>query len=109
MPKYQKKPIVIEAFQMTKERRLDHTEWPDWLIEAHDNFNQQDWDNGNYQPNVVFPQNQNNSNGTDKFMIHTLEGLHLVNWNDYIIQGIQGELYPCKPDIFTATYELVKD
>lgn len=105
--KYKKKPVIIEAFQMTKARRLDHTEWPDWLIEAYDKFTQDEWDNGVYKQNVMFPQQQDESNGTDKFMIHTLEGLHLVNWNDWIIRGVQGELYPCKPDIFEMTYAMV--
>jgi hypothetical protein len=40
-------------------------------------------------------------------IIDTLEGKHLVSPGDYIIKGIQGEFYPCKPDIFEATYEKV--
>jgi hypothetical protein len=40
-------------------------------------------------------------------IIKTLEGTHHVSVGDYVIQGIKGELYPCKPDIFTATYEAV--
>jgi len=39
--------------------------------------------------------------------INTLEGRHFINDGDYIIQGVQGELYPCKPDIFHAAYEKV--
>ena len=38
-------------------------------------------------------------------IIKTLEGEHLASIGDYIIKGIQGEFYPCKPDIFEATYE----
>ena len=41
--------------------------------------------------------------------IKTLEGNHLASKDDWIIQGVQGELYPCKPDIFVATYEPVED
>ncbi len=41
--------------------------------------------------------------------IFTLEGKHYIMPGDYIITGIQGERYPCKPDIFTATYELVEE
>jgi len=41
--------------------------------------------------------------------VHTLEGNHLVEWNDFIIRGVQGELYPCKPDIFEMTYEVVNE
>ena len=40
-------------------------------------------------------------------IIHTLEGDHLARVGDYIITGIKGERYPCKPDIFLATYEPV--
>ncbi len=38
-------------------------------------------------------------------IIFTLEGQHLASPGDYIIRGVKGELYPCKPDIFEATYE----
>ncbi len=42
-------------------------------------------------------------------VIDTLEGKHIVSPGDYIIKGIKGEFYPCKPDIFEATYEKVND
>lgn len=42
-----------------------------------------------------------------EFQIPTLEGVMTASKGDYIITGIQGETYPCKPDIFEATYELV--
>ena len=45
--------------------------------------------------------------GGPGLMIPTLEGLHRANPGDWIIKGVQGELYPCKPDIFDATYDLV--
>lgn len=41
--------------------------------------------------------------------IITLEGNHLCNINDYIIKGVKGEFYPCKPDIFAETYEVLED
>ena len=41
--------------------------------------------------------------------IETLEGVMVANPGDWIIRGIQGEFYPCKPDIFEATYEPVKE
>lgn len=47
---------------------------------------------------------------TDKeITIHTLEGDMLASKGDYIITGVNGEKYPCKPDIFEKTYELVED
>ena len=95
--KYRKKPVVIEAFQMTKERRTDNRDWPEWLNRA--------WNMDFANAGAVSCEDYPNSTGTDRLVIRTLEGVHLVDWNDWIIQGVKGELYPCKPDIFAATYE----
>jgi hypothetical protein len=46
--------------------------------------------------------------GSDTFYIVTLEGDMLVSQGDWVIKGVAGEFYPCKPDIFDATYEEVK-
>lgn len=46
---------------------------------------------------------------TRKPFIETLEGQMVIDEGDYIITGIKGERYPCKPDIFAATYELVEE
>ena len=99
--KFKKKPVVIEAFQMTEARRQDNAEWPEWLNVA--------WNKSQGEPGAVFPVDFPNSDGTDLLVIHTLEGVHLVGFGDWIIQGIQGELYPCKPEIFEKTYDPVKD
>ena len=100
MAKFRKKPVVIEAFQMTKERRWDNNEWPNWLNEA--------WQKTWPEPGAVASVNTNVSRTeAEKLSISTLEGALRVEWNDWIIQGVQGELYPCKPDIFEATYEPV--
>lgn len=45
--------------------------------------------------------------GTDTFYIDTLEGKMLVSKGDFVIRGVEGEYYPCKPDIFKKTYEPV--
>ena len=97
MAKYRKKPVVIDAFQMTKERRMDNSEWPEWLHEA--------W-NGNTDE-VGTLQRVANTTPPDILEIYTLEGKMRVDWGDYIIRGVKGELYPCKPDTFEATYEAV--
>ena len=99
MAKYRKKPVVVEAFQMTKEHRQDNSEWPNWLHRA--------WQMEPNEVGSVDPSEFPNSDGTDRLKIHTLEGVHLVEWDDFIIQGVQGEIYPCKPDIFDQTYEKV--
>lgn len=87
MSKYRKKPIVIEAYQWIPEGTP--TDAPEWF-----------WDYWGRYPELL---------DGDDLRIKTLEGEMRVSPNDWIIKGIQGELYPCKPDIFVATYELVED
>jgi len=77
MPKFRKKPVVIEAF------KLGTDEIPDW---AH---NSDDF--------VLLP---NGSAST-----RTLEGTLHAEIGDVVIQGVKGEIYPCRADIFEATYE----
>jgi len=76
---YRKKPIVIEAMQF-KHGNFDDCE----KFVGGD----AEWRNG-------------------EMIIATLEGAMHVSNEDYIIKGIKGEFYPCKPDIFEATYEIV--
>ena len=97
--KFRKRPVVIEAFQMTQQRRLDNSEWPEWLDRA--------WNETWPKPGAVSCEDYPHSQGTDRLVISTLEGPLTVGWDDWIIQGVKGELYPCKPDIFAATYEPV--
>lgn len=99
MPKFRKKPVEIEAFQITRERRADNREWPAWLDEA--------WNRDYETPGAVRPSNYPKSDGNDELEIVTLQGIHRVSWGDWIIRGVKGELYPCKPDIFAATYDPV--
>ncbi len=101
MPKFRKKPIVIEAFQMTKQARGDNRDWPGWLNRA--------WNEDVGKPGGLWPCDFPKSNGQDELMIGTLEGNHRVSFEDWIIKGVNGELYPCKPDIFEKTYELVEE
>lgn len=96
---YRKKPVVIEAFQMTEERRRTNVEWPNWLHEA--------WNKEPGELGRLYPELYPNSNGVDRLRIQTLEGDQLVSWGDYIIRGVKGEIYPCKSDIFEMTYEEV--
>jgi len=97
--KYRKRPVVIEAFQMTKERRQDNSEWPNWLNIA--------W-NKDHGEGAVWSEDYPNSDGTDRLVIGTLEGVYIVSWNDWIIHGIIGELYACRPVIFAQTYEEIE-
>ena len=94
--KYRKKPVVIEAFQMTIERRQDNSDWPDWAQAA--------WNSEPSEGAIwIDPDDPKREN----LVCGTLEGVHRIGWDDWIIQGVKGELYPCKPDIFDQTYESV--
>ena len=84
--KYRKKPVVIEAWQFTGE---DGRSWPSWVMEYSSN-----------EAVCYFCEG--------KLCIPTLEGLMTASSGDWIIKGIKGELYPCKPDIFEATYETAR-
>lgn len=84
MTKYVKKPIVIEAWQYGSKEEM-----PNWLCDA-----------------IRLDRNVSLSSKDNCLYIKTLEGTMKAENGDYIIRGIQGELYPCKPDIFEATYNL---
>jgi len=84
MTLYRKKPVVIEAVQWTG----DNIEKIESLIKKNTR-------------NIEFDLIEK------VIRIQTLEGLMTANLNDYIIKGVKGELYPCKPDIFEQTYEAV--
>lgn len=99
MSKYRKKPVVVEAFQMTKERRWDNSEWPNWLHSA--------WQKDGEGLGSLFCDTDKPVGERERLYIGTLEGVHIVVFGDWIIQGVEGELYPCKPGIFEKTYEAV--
>lgn len=99
MLKFRKKPVVIEAFQMTEERRENNVDWPQWLHEAWN----APWD----EACALFPSIVGDTGGT--LSIRTLEGVMEVSWGDWIIQGVKKEIYPCKDEIFRMTYEPAED
>jgi len=82
MPKFRKRPVEIEALRYVPENAAVFAEWM------------------GYQP--VFTED-------DGLAINTLEGTMKASVGDWIIKGVRGEFYPCKPDIFEATYEPVED
>lgn len=77
--KYRKKPVIIDAIQY-----LQDVNWKEVKTFAGD---------------CLIPAERPN------WAIKTLEGEMLITNGDYVIKGIQGEFYPCKPDIFAKTYE----
>ena len=84
--KFRKKPVVIEAIQYTGD---------------YDSFCMVQ----NFVGNSFIPYAMNEDSRT--IGIKTLEGNMIVSVNDFIIKGVNGEFYPCKPDIFEKTYEVV--
>jgi hypothetical protein len=79
---YRKKPVVIEAIQLVDENLVQLLEFCGDKIKSH--------------PMIGV-------------VIETLEGDMLASKGDYIIKGVKGEFYPCKPDIFEMTYESVNN
>lgn len=88
--KYRKKPVVVEAFKWTG--GINQLEDPEWIIEEIN------------KGNVWFYRSLTK---LTTMKIITLEGVMTAQVGDYIIQGVNGEIYPCKPDIFEKTYEEV--
>lgn len=82
MAKYRKKPVVIEAVQ---------------------------WTGKNFDDIYEFTEGKNCHMYNKSLVIMTLEGQMTANIGDYIIKGVQGEFYPCKPDIFEEIYEEVAE
>lgn len=94
--KYVKKPVEIEAIQLKEDN----------IIEVFDFL-----DEANYKETKSAEELENFSQMILKqgyIEIETLEGYVKANFGDYIIKGVKGEFYPCKPDIFQATYEEVR-
>jgi hypothetical protein len=95
---YRKKPVVIDAVQLIKnnvEEVVQFIKEPYmirvvWLDKAN-----------------IYKDKQDDKYTSPGIWIKTLEGEYLAREGDYIIKGVDGEYYPCKPDIFEKTYEKV--
>ncbi len=88
MSEWRKKPVVIDAFLWTG--GPDQTEDPEWVIDA-------------MHAGIVSFESVGTKDCT--MLIRTLEGTMRANQGDYVIRGVNEEIYPCKPDIFDKTYE----
>jgi hypothetical protein len=107
---FRKKPVEIEAMHFR--RGLTSSE-------AHEIYAWVERNTlGSFDVNAIFdsdevdtPQFPESGVSIDakdgRMVIATLEGLHWVNLDDWVIRGIKGEFYPCKPDIFAASYDQV--
>lgn len=95
--KYKKKPVVIEAIQLKVDNFDEVCEFMGETPEPKHN------------PDYGIDEHGNTNNPYLGVYIETLEGKMLANCGDYIIKGVSGEFYPCKPDIFEKTYDIVED
>jgi hypothetical protein len=120
MPRYRKKPVVIEATQwhVNGDHALDYSVTHQGF-EAGElrEFSPEERKAQGWEGDIVRYFRRPDVSGTsackhcgrtmhDHGWIDTLEGGHIVCPGDWIITGVKGEHYPCKPDIFAATYEL---
>ena len=99
--KYRKKPVVVEAIQYKSP--YDYNNIDDIIEFTKQLIIKIEEGVGSSEDGGGYPQRYT------RLTISTLEGEMLVSEGDYIIKGINGEFYPCKPDIFEKTYEKVKE
>ena len=103
MGKYRKKPVVIEAVQFTRAMAEGSEPLPRGVVFCRRELG----------VDGKFPESMREYwpayEGFHKHVIKTLEGEMRVEIGDWVITGVQGEHYPCKPDIFKQTYEEVED
>lgn len=92
--KYRKKPVIIEAVQWTGLNLEEIKGFVGKHLEYH--IDDTSWKVFKCRPRVIIK-------------IKTLEGDHLAKEGGFIIKGVQGEFYPCKPDIFEKTYEEIDE
>ena len=98
MAQFRKKPVVIEAIQLNRNTKSFQEVYffMKWYVHESGKMGKEKWDE--YVEDMM---------KKDGIIIPTLEGEHIAIWGDWIIKGIEGEFYPCKPDIFLKTYDQV--
>ena len=94
MAKYRKKPVVIEAWRASEILHAAANAWKDLPKQIADA----------YERGEIFFLNH-----PSRVDIKTLEGTMTADYGDMVICGVKGELYPCKADIFAATYEYAEE
>ena len=99
--KFRKKPVVIEATQFTRAMAEGTAVLPDGVVMASRKLGA----NGKFPDYADDGKYLINFSTQHEHHIQTLEGRMNVQIGEWIITGVQGEHYPCKPDIFEATYE----
>ena len=96
MPRFRKKPVVIEAVQYDGTKECFDRLW-DWLCPSGDTLK-----------SPVHHDSDEDGDRFDTLFVDTLEGPDIIaKSGDWIIKGVAGEVYPCKPNVFEATYDPV--
>jgi hypothetical protein len=95
---YRKRPVVVEARQFTNRDHLGLAKWCGGSVYGSLGGS---W--------VELTEGDVSGGWPYELRIPTLEGVMVASFGDWIIKGVQGEFYPCKPDIFEATYEKIED
>lgn len=88
MARYRKRQVVVDAIKYERERNI---------FDVQNFFGEKNGDVFFYNPD------------DNEYYIKTLEGNMKLSTGDYIIKGVKGEFYPCKPDVFEQTYEAVEE
>ena len=96
MRKYRKLPVIIEAVEL----KFTH-----YSIKKCIEFMGQNVDTSSYETNRRFDDYVDQVSSRGFLEIDTLEGVMKASEGDFIIRGVNGEFYPCKPDVFNRTYE----
>jgi hypothetical protein len=99
MPKFRKRPVVVEAFQITRLTRWENVDWPEWLNRA--------WNKDRHEVGAVMTDEKDPAHPW--LWVNTIEGKMQIVFGSWIIKGIVGELYACREDIFEKTYEPIND
>ena len=89
MPKFRKKPVEIEAIKWTGHNLKECVEFLGDSYGGH--------------------MAERRIDGFSQITVKTLEGKHIASKDDWIIKGVKGEFYPCKPDILNLTYDAIEE
>ena len=101
--KYRKKPVVVEAIQFKIIKEIP------CKFGVHKETNSMEIAEFMRKPLEVKTIPDGTPRGKPSISIETLEGVMTAGIGDYIIKGVNGEFYPCKPDVFEKTYEAVDE
>lgn len=93
--KFTRLPVVVDAFQMTAERRVANTDWPNWMNEA--------WNRARRELGSVYPEIPGTGDG--RLAVMTLGGEYIVEFDDWVVRDFDGALSWCSAGAFDKLYQ----